>query len=87
MRQRGARALAGVVAFLALGLASAVALARAPRTPAGMAAGVALMFFCFFAFNKFGFANYYFFSLAAMCCAVGSADLRITGSPTARSRA
>ena len=41
-----------------------------PRTPAGFAGGVALVYFAFFAFNKQAFENYYFFVIGALCCAV-----------------
>jgi hypothetical protein len=44
----------------------------APRTPAGFAAGTALIFLFFFAFNKQAFANYYYFVIGAMCCAIAA---------------
>jgi hypothetical protein len=65
-------ALAFVAAFLALGLA----LWRAPRTPAGFAAGVALVYLCFFAFNKQAFCNYYSFVIGATFCAAAATTLR-----------
>jgi hypothetical protein len=64
-------ALAFIAAFIALGLA----LWRAPRTPAGFAAGVALVYIAFFAFNKQAFCNYYFFVLGAMACAAAATRL------------
>jgi hypothetical protein len=56
--------------FLAFVAAATLALRRAPRTPAGFAATVALTALCFFAFSKQAFGNYYFFVLGALCCAV-----------------
>ena len=70
--QGGARwtaALSFVAAALALGLA----LRLVPRTPAGFASAVALVYFSFFAWNKQAFANYYFFVIGALCCAVATA--------------
>jgi hypothetical protein len=57
------------IAFAAAALATALALWRAPRTPAGFAAAVALVYGVFFAFNKQAFLNYYFFVLGASCVA------------------
>jgi hypothetical protein len=45
---------------------------RAPRTPAGFAAALALLSLAFFAFNKQAFCNYYFFAIGAMCCAIAA---------------
>jgi hypothetical protein len=55
-----------LVAFLAAGLASGLALWRLPRTPAGFGAAVATTFFAFFIFNKQAFCNYYFFVVGAL---------------------
>jgi hypothetical protein len=60
--------VAFAVALLALGLA----LWRAPRSPSGFAAAVSLTYLCFFAFNKQAFANYYYFVIGALCCAVAA---------------
>ncbi len=64
------------VAFLcttfAVLLALGLALWRAPRTPLGFAAALALAALVFFAFNKQAFANYYFFVIGALCCAIAS---------------
>lgn len=57
------------VAFAAAALATALALWRAPRTPAGFAAAIALVYGVFFAFNKQAFVNYYFFVVGAACLA------------------
>jgi hypothetical protein len=58
--------------FVAMLLGMAVALWRCPRTPAGFAAALALVYFPFIAFNKQAFANYYLFVIAALCCAVAA---------------
>ncbi len=64
------------VAFLcttfAVLLALGLAVWRAPRTPLGFAAALALAALVFFAFNKQAFANYYFFVIGALCCAIAS---------------
>ncbi|OJH40956.1 hypothetical protein [Cystobacter ferrugineus] len=61
--------LLGFVAVLpALGLG----LWRAPRTPAGFALAVSLLFMAFFAFSKQAFCNYYYFIVAALCCALAA---------------
>lgn len=60
------------LAFVVVIPAAALALWRSPRTPAGFAAAIAIIFFCFFAFNKQAFCNYYFFVLGALCCAVAA---------------
>ncbi len=52
-----------------------LALWRAPRTPAGFAASVALAYVTFFALNKQAFCNYYFFVVGALCVAVAAARL------------
>lgn len=58
--------------FVATGVATALCLWRLPRTPAGFAAAIAIVFLVFFATNKQAFANYYFFVVGAMCCAVAA---------------
>ena len=58
--------------FAAAGIAALLALWRCPRTPAGFAAGVAVVFFAFFATNKQAFVNYYAFVIAALCCALAA---------------
>ncbi|MFL5349500.1 MAG: hypothetical protein ACJ8AT_32265 [Hyalangium sp.] len=60
------------IAFAAVAVALAVVLWRAPRTPAGFAGAVALVYGVFFAFNKQAFANYYYFVLGALCLAVAA---------------
>lgn len=58
--------------FAAAGAAGLLALWRCPRTPAGFAAGLALVFFAFFATSKQAFCNYYALVLAALCCALAA---------------
>jgi hypothetical protein len=45
---------------------------RAPRTPAGFAAAMAMTFTVFFAFSKQAFANYYYFIIATLCSAIAA---------------
>lgn len=61
---------------VAAGLALALVLWRAPRSPAGFAGAIALVLLPFISLNKQAFANYYYFVIAALCCAVaaGSRD-------------
>ena len=54
--------------------ASVLALWRAPRGAAGFAAALALTFLPFIALNKQAFANYYYFTIAALWAAVAAAD-------------
>ena len=61
-------------------LAVALALWRLPRSPAGFAAAVALIFLVFFAFNKQAFCNYYLFVIGALCAAVAAVDSRLVAS-------
>ena len=53
--------------FVSVVPATAFALWRCPRTPAGFAAAVTIVYLTFFAFNKQAFANYYYFVIAAAC--------------------
>ena len=69
-RQPGlAAALVGVVVGVALSLW------RAPRDAAGFAGAVALTYLPFIALNKQAFANYYFFVIGALACAVAATAL------------
>jgi hypothetical protein len=70
------------LAAAAVGLA--IGLWRAPRTPAGFAATLALTSLGFFAFSKQGFCNYYYFVVGALCLAVATSfDAgAITQNPT-----
>ena len=57
-----------VAVVLTLGLS----LWRAPRSAAGFAGSVGLVYLSLFAFSKQAFANYYFFVIGAFCCAVAA---------------
>jgi hypothetical protein len=73
---RGGPPLGGVIAFVPAAVAVIVSVTLAARTPAGTAGAIALVYFAFFAFNKQAFANYYFFVVGALCCAVGAARVK-----------
>ena len=57
---------------IALAAALGLCLWRAPRNPAGFSASFAFGFLLFLAFNKQAFANYYFFVIGAICCAIAA---------------
>jgi hypothetical protein len=59
--------------LLLTGLASALVLWRAPRTPQGFAMAVTFVLGVFFAFNKQSFCNYWFLVLGATALAVAAA--------------
>ena len=69
VKQPGYASLPSIIAAL---LALAFSLRRAPRTPAGFAAALALLSLGFFAFNKQAFCNYYFFVIGALSCAIAA---------------
>jgi hypothetical protein len=75
---RGGPRWTGALSFAAAAVALGLVLRFAPRTPAGTAASVAFVYFAFFAWNKQAFANYYFFVIGALCCAVSAAPLKKT---------
>jgi hypothetical protein len=64
---------ATMIGFTTAALATLLALARAPRTPAGYALAVAFAHLVFFAFYKFAFCNYYYLLVGALCAAAGAA--------------
>jgi hypothetical protein len=64
----------GWLSFAAAALAAAIAVWRLPRTPAGYATAVAVIYLTFFALAKQAFCNYYFFTIAALCCAVAASS-------------
>jgi hypothetical protein len=64
------------VGFVAMASAFGLVIWKAPRTPAGFAAGGGLMLFALFAFNKQAFCNYYFVVIAALWCAVAATSAR-----------
>ena len=61
-----------LISFVAGAAASALAVWRLPRTPAGFGAAVGLTLFAFFVFNKQAFANYYFFVIGALYASVAA---------------
>jgi hypothetical protein len=61
-------------AFAALACGMLFAIWRAPRSPAGFAVAIALIFLPFIAFNKQAFANYYYFVIGALCCALAASN-------------
>jgi hypothetical protein len=73
-RAGGPRAVVSWSALLLGPAALALALWRAPRTPAGFAAATAFVFLVFFAWSQQAFCNYYFLPMAALCAAVANAQ-------------
>ena len=69
---RGHDAPSALVAFAMAASASAIAVWRLPRTPAGFAMVTAVTFFAFFVFNKQAFCNYYFFVVGALYATVSA---------------
>jgi hypothetical protein len=63
------------IGFIALVVVAGLALWRLRPGPANFAAGLAVSYFAFFAFNKHAFMNYYFFVIAALWCSVAALDL------------
>ena len=63
--------------FVSVLPATAFALWRCPRTPAGFAAAVTLVYLLFFSFNKQAFANYYYFVIATACWSVAAQGKRL----------
>ena len=72
------------LAFVLAALAMLVALRTLPRTGAGFAAAIALVYLVFFSFNKQAFCNYYFLVIGACSCAVASAAIPSRPAPDAR---
>jgi hypothetical protein len=61
-----------LISFVVAAAASALALWRLPRTPAGFGAAIGMTFLAFFAFNKQAFCNYYFFVVGALYASVAA---------------
>ena len=61
-----------LISFVAASAASALALWRVPRTPAGFGTAVGMTLFAFFLFNKQAFCNYYFFVIGTLCASVAA---------------
>jgi hypothetical protein len=74
IRAGGDRSIATCAPWLLGPAALALALARAPRAPAGFAVALGLTFLVFFACGGQAFCNYYFFAMAALCAALACAD-------------
>jgi len=70
------------LAFIALLPVAVLIHKKAAPTPSGYAASVALIYLTFFAFNRHAFANYYFFVIGALCCALASAAVEGTADQT-----
>ena len=67
--------------FLVVVPVIAFGLWRCPRTPAGFAAAVTLVFVAFFAVNKQAFCNYYYFVIATACWAAAATPATVAGRP------
>jgi len=76
----GLRPIPQWVILLAVAAAMWFALKKAPRNAAGFAVSVAFISMIFFVLNKQAFCNYYFFSAAALCVALASAQHESTDS-------
>lgn len=72
------------LAFAAVLPVLALVLWRGARTPAGFAAAVGGIYFAFFAMNKQAFCNYYFFTLAALCCGIAATQPVASPAPASR---
>lgn len=80
LKSLGGPQLSSMISFLATAGAIFFCLRRAPHTPAGFAASVALVHFVFFIFNKQAFVNYYYFVFAMLCCATAAAHVENTSA-------
>jgi hypothetical protein len=69
-----------IVPLLAVAPATALALWRCARSPAGFAAAVTLINFTFFAFNKQAFCNYYYFVIATACWTIAATRYSTAGA-------
>jgi hypothetical protein len=65
------------VAFLYLPAGILLGLWKAPRSAAGFAAAVALLFMPFFALSKQGSPNYYFLELGALCVTLAATAVNV----------
>jgi hypothetical protein len=68
------------LAFGAVAAASVAVLTLGRRGPAGFAGSLALIYLPFIALNKQAFANYYFFVIGALCCAVAATGDGVAGT-------
>ncbi|GAC1354042.1 MAG: hypothetical protein NVSMB42_11320 [Herpetosiphon sp.] len=69
LARHGGTRLPTAVAFVAMLPGLGLALWRAPRTPAGFAGSIGVIYTCFLLFNKQAFGNYYLLVIGALCCA------------------
>ena len=74
LARRGMQPPGVAITLLALAAATVFASRTLPRSPAGFAAGMALVSLAVFAFGKKAFCNYYFFVIGVMMTAVAAAD-------------
>jgi hypothetical protein len=79
--KQGGEALPIWLGFALAVLMVGLALWRAPRTPAGFAAGVGLTMLAFFSVNKQAFCNYYFLVVGAFACGAAASFLRPLPEP------
>jgi hypothetical protein len=68
-------------AFALAGGAVLAAVLRCGRGPGAFAAGMALVLFVFFAFNKQAFANYYYLVIAGLCISIAGDGWPDAGEP------
>ncbi len=73
MARRGVQPPGVAVTLLALGIATVFVWRTLPRSPAGFAAGIAIVSLATFAFGKKAFCNYYFFVIGALMTSVAAA--------------
>ena len=81
IKLKGGPQLPNFVGFGAAALSLIFCIRRAPRTVAGFAISTACVYLSFFAFGKQASANYYFFVLAALCCATAAAQCESDATP------
>jgi 4-amino-4-deoxy-L-arabinose transferase-like glycosyltransferase len=60
------------IAMLGAAVAIGVSLWRCDRSPAGFAAALAMVLIVFISLNKQAFANYYYFVIGALWCALAA---------------
>ncbi len=83
--KQGGEALPVWLGFALALLLVVLVLWRAPRTPAGFAAGIGLAMLAFFSVNKQAFCNYYYLVVGAFACG-GAASFPLAARQPARQR-
>ena len=63
-----------MLSLAALGVTVVLAAVRSPRTAAGFAGAMAVLYFLYFSLGSHAFCNQYFFVLGALCCAVATSE-------------